>query len=62
MLRRVGPGALDLRASWEMAPRVARKAARLLDWTDDERRAAVEELRAGLADDLAAIGAPLPVA
>ena len=45
-----------------MTPRVARKAAEVLGWTDAERRDSVEELRAGLADDLAATGAPLPTA
>lgn len=58
LLRRVGPGALDLRASWEAAPRVGRKAAELLGWSTTERDDAVDELRAGLAGDLAATGAP----
>ena len=58
LLRRVGPGALDLRTSWEVAPRVGRKAAELLGWSAAERDEAIEELRAGLAGDLSAAGAP----
>ncbi len=60
LLRRIGPGALDLRASWELAPRVGRKAGELLGWSAAERDEAVAELRSGLAGDLAAAGAPPP--
>lgn len=60
LLRRVGPGALDLRASWKMAPAIGSKTAALLGWSDAERDEAVEALRAGLAADLTAAAAPVP--
>ena len=60
LLRRLGPGALDLRLVWEKTPRVARTLARLLEWSAGDESHAVAEMRAGLAGDLAAAGAPLP--
>ena len=60
LLRRLGPGALDLRLVWERTPRVAHTLARLLEWSAGDESHAVGEMRAGLAGDLAAAGAPLP--
>ena len=58
LLRRIGPGALDLRTTWAAATRVGGKAGELLGWSDQERDTAIDQLRAGLASDLVAAGAP----
>ena len=60
LMRRAGPGALDLRTSHELAPATARRMAERLGWTDDEEREQVELLRSGIRRDLAAAGVPPP--
>lgn len=60
LMRRAGPGALDLRACHDLAPTAASRMAERLAWTEGEEREQVELLRAGIRKDLEAAGVPPP--
>ncbi len=55
LLRRLLPGALDLKACYEMAPRAARTMAEHLGWSAGEEAAQVREFREGVDRDLAGV-------
>ena len=59
LLRRIGPGALDLEACLEMAPTAARIMAVHLEWSEAETEREIEEFRDGARRDLEAAGVPL---
>ncbi len=56
LLRRIGPGQLDLKTARARAPRAAERLGELLGWSAEERRAQVEAFAAGIGRDLAAAG------
>jgi glycerol-3-phosphate dehydrogenase len=60
LLRRIGPGPLDLRFCWRVAPRAARQMGARLGWSESEIEREIVELRRGIERDLSAAGAPPP--
>ncbi len=60
MLRRLEPGALDLKHCWREAPATARELGSHLGWTGEDIEQAAAELRDGIARDLSAASIPLP--
>lgn len=59
LIRRIGPGALDLRQSLELARPAATMMAERLDWTPTETRREIDEFCAGARRDLEAAGVPV---
>jgi glycerol-3-phosphate dehydrogenase len=58
LMRRIGPGPLDLGQCLEIAPRASLIMARELGWSEAERARELDEFRAEAARDLRAAGVP----
>ncbi len=58
LLRRIGPGQLDLKTARTMADPAAGRLGALLGWSAEQRREQVEAFEAGIGRDLAAAGIP----
>jgi glycerol-3-phosphate dehydrogenase len=59
LIRRIGPGALDLKACLDMAEPAARIMAAKLGWSDEETTREIEEFKAAASRDLSAAGVPV---